>query len=156
MLFQEHVYKFMYVALQEAEKAVELNEVPIGAVVVYQNRIIGRGHNQVEMLKDSTAHAEMLAITAASNNLQSKFLDQCDLYVTLEPCVMCCGAILLTRINNIYFGTYEPKFGASGSLFNILESGKYNHKPNVFSGIYADESKLLIEKFFLQKRNVSK
>ena len=156
MLFQEHVYKFMYAALQEAEKAVELNEVPIGAVVVHQNKIIGRGFNQVEMLKDSTAHAEMLAITAASNHLQSKFLDQCDLYVTLEPCVMCCGAILLTRINNIYFGTYEPKFGASGSLFNILESGKYNHKPNVFSGIYADESKLLIEKFFLQKRDESK
>ncbi|MCX6173605.1 MAG: nucleoside deaminase [Ignavibacteriales bacterium] len=156
MLFQEQVYKFMYAALQEAEKAVELNEVPIGAVVVHQNKIIGRGHNQVEMLKDSTAHAEMLAITAASNHLQSKFLDQCDLYVTLEPCVMCCGAILLTRINNIYFGIYEPKFGASGSLFNILESGKYNHKPNVFSGIYADESKHLIEKFFLQKRNESK
>jgi len=146
----------MYTALQEAEKAGELNEVPIGAVVVYQNRIIGRGHNQIEMLKDSTAHAEMIAITAASNSLQSKFLDQCDLYVTLEPCVMCCGAILLTKMNNIFFGTHEPKFGASGSLFNILESGKYNHKPNVYSGIYADESKLLIEKFFQQKRNESK
>jgi len=153
MLFPEHVYKFMYAALQEAEKAAELNEVPIGAVVVHQNKIIGRGYNQVELLKDSTAHAEMIAITAASNHLQSKFLDQCDLYVTLEPCVMCCGAILLSRINNIYFGIHEPKFGASGSLFNILESGKYNHKPNVFSGIYADESKLLIEKFFQQKRN---
>ena len=153
MLFPEHVYKFMYAALQEAEKAAELNEVPIGAVVVDQNKIIGRGFNQVEMLKDSTAHAEMLAITAASNHLQSKFLDQCDLYVTLEPCVMCCGAILLSRINNIYFGIHEPKFGASGSLFNILESGKYNHKPNVFSGVYADESKLLVENFFLRKRN---
>lgn len=143
----------MYTALQEAEKAVELNEVPIGAVVVHKNKIIGRGFNQVEMLKDSTAHAEMLAITAASNHLQSKFLDQCDLYVTLEPCVMCCGAILLSRINNIYFGIHEPKFGASGSLFNILESGKYNHKPNVFSGVYADESKLLVENFFLKKRD---
>ncbi|NJD22071.1 MAG: nucleoside deaminase [Melioribacter sp.] len=156
MLFQEHVYKFMYAALQEAEKAAESNEVPIGAVVVHQNKIIGRGFNQVEMLKDSTAHAEMLAITAASNHLQSKFLEQCDLYVTLEPCVMCCGAILLSRINNIFFGIHEPKFGASGSLFNILESGKYNHKPNVFSGIYADESKLLIENFFLRKRDQMK
>ena len=156
MLFPEHVYKFMYAALQEAEKAVELNEVPIGAVVVHQNKIIGRGFNQVEMLKDSTAHAEMLAITAASNHLQSKFLDKCDLYVTLEPCVMCCGAILLSRINNIYFGIQEPKFGASGSLFNILESGKYNHKPNVFSGIYADESKLLVEHFFFKKRKETK
>ncbi len=153
MLFPEHVYKFMYAALQEAEKAAELNEVPIGAVVVHQNKIIGRGFNQVEMLKDSTAHAEMLAITAASNHLQSKFLVQCDLYVTLEPCVMCCGAILLSRVTNIYFGIQEPKFGASGSLFNILESGKYNHKPNVFSGVYADESKLLVENFFLKKRD---
>ncbi len=152
MLFQEHVYKFMFAALQEAEKAVELNEVPIGAVVVHQNKIIGRGFNQVEMLKDATAHAEMLAITAASDHLQSKFLDKCDLYVTLEPCVMCCGAILLSRINNIYFGIQEPKFGAAGSLFNILESGKYNHRPNVFSGIYADESKLLVENFFLKKK----
>lgn len=152
MIFSEHVYKNMFAALQEAEKAIELNEVPIGAVVVYQNKIIGRGFNQTEMLNDATAHAEMLAITAASNHLGSKFLDECDLYVTVEPCVMCSGAILLSRIKNLYFGTLEPKFGACGSLFNIVESGKYNHKPNVFSGIYSDESKYLLEKFFQQKR----
>lgn len=153
MLFPEQVYKFMYTALQEAEKALKLNEVPIGAVIVHQNKIIGKGFNQTEMLKDSTAHAEMLAITAASNHLQKKFLDDCDLFVTVEPCVMCCGAILLTRINNIYFGTFEPKFGACGSLFNIIDSGKYNHKPNVFSGIYSEESKSLLENFFQQKRS---
>jgi len=152
MIFPEQVYKFMFVALQEAEKALKMNEVPIGAVIVHKDKITGRGFNQTEMLKDSTAHAEMIAITASSNHLQSKFLDECDLYVTVEPCVMCCGAILLTRIKNIYFGTYEPKFGGSGSLFNILESGKYNHKPNVFNGIYSDESKTLLEKFFKQKR----
>jgi tRNA(adenine34) deaminase len=152
MIFPEHVYKNMFAALQEAEKAFELDEVPIGAVVVYQNKIIGRGFNQTEMLKDATAHAEMIALTAASNNLGSKILDECDLYVTVEPCVMCSGAILLTRIKNLYFGTQEPKFGACGSLFNIVESGKYNHKPNLFSGIYSDESKYLLEKFFQKKR----
>ncbi len=152
MIFPEHVYKFMFAALNEAEKAFEQDEVPIGAVVVHQNKIIGRGFNQTEMLKDSTAHAEMLAITAASNHLQSKFLDECDLYVSVEPCVMCSGAILLSRINNLYFATFEPKFGACGSLFNIIESNKYNHKPNVFSGIYTEESKTLLEKFFQKKR----
>jgi tRNA(adenine34) deaminase len=152
MIFPEHVYKNMFAALQEAERAFELNEVPIGAVVVHQNKIIGRGYNQTEMLNDATAHAEMIAITAASNHLGSKLLDECDLYVTVEPCVMCSGAILLSRINNLYFGTLEPKFGACGSLFNIIESGKYNHKPNLFSGVYSDESKYLLEKFFIQKR----
>jgi tRNA(adenine34) deaminase len=152
MIFPEHVYKFMFSALQEAEQAYELNEVPIGAIVVHQNKIIGRGFNQTEMLKDSTAHAEILAITAASNHLQSKLLDECDLYVTVEPCVMCSGAILLSRIKNLYFATYEPKFGACGSLFNIIESGKYNYKPEVYSGIYSEESKTLLENFFQQKR----
>lgn len=152
MIFPEHVYKNMFAALQEAEKAFELNEVPIGAVVVYENKIIGRGFNQTEMLNDATAHAEMLAITAASNHLGSKLLDECDLYVTVEPCVMCSGAILLSRIKNLYFGTLEPKFGACGSLYNIIEGGKYNHKPNVFSGIYSDESKYLLENFFQQRR----
>jgi tRNA(adenine34) deaminase len=152
MLFPEHVYKNMYAALQEAEKALRAEEVPIGAVVVHQNKIIGRGYNQTDMLKDATAHAEMLAITAASNNLASKLLEECDLYVTVEPCVMCCGAILLSRIKNLYFGTFEPKFGACGSIFNIIESDKYNHKPAVFSGVYSDESKYLLENFFRQKR----
>ncbi len=153
MLFEKHIYKYMYAALQEAEKAFEANEVPVGAVVVYQNRIIGRGFNQTEMLKDSTAHAEMLAITAASNHLQNKILNECDIYVTVEPCLMCSGAILLSRIRNLYFGTFEPKFGACGSLFNVIETEKYNHKVNVFSGIYANESKNLIEQFFKQKRD---
>lgn len=152
MLFPEFVYKFMYAALQEAERAFNEKEVPIGAVIVHNDKIIGRGFNQTEKLKDPTAHAEMIAITAAANHLQDWRLNECDLYVTAEPCVMCTGAILLSRIKNIYFGTYEPKFGACGSLFNIIESNKYNHKPNVYSGIYSDESKSLLEKFFLLKR----
>jgi len=154
MLFSEEVYKNMYAALQQAELASDTDEVPIGAVIVNQGKIIGRGYNQTEMLKDATAHAEMIAITAASNNLQSKYLDECELYVTVEPCVMCAGAILLSRINKIYFGTFEPKFGACGSLFNITSSGKYNHTPEVYSGVYAEESKTLLENFFLKKRNV--
>jgi len=152
LLFPEHVYKFMYAALQEAEAALEKNEVPIGAVVVYNNKIIGKGFNQTETLNDATAHAEMLALTAASNHLQSKVLDECDIYVTLEPCVMCTGAILLSRIKNLYFATFEPKFGACGSLYNIASDNKYNHTLNVFSGIYADESKTLLKDFFKTKR----
>lgn len=153
MLFPEQVYKFMYAALQEAEKALELNEVPIGAVVVHNNRIIGKGYNQTELLKDPTAHAEMLAITAACNHLQSKILDECDLYVMAEPCIMCSGAILLSRIKNLYFSVFEPKFGASGSLLNLIEKNKYNHKINVYSGIYADESKAMLNKFFKTLRD---
>jgi len=142
----------MMSALKEAEKAFDMGEVPIGAVVVHENKIIGKGYNQTESLNDATAHAEMLAITAASNRLQSKVLDNCDLYVTVEPCVMCAGAILLSRIKNVYFGTYEPKFGASGSLYNMLESNKYNHKINVYSGIHAEESKSLMSAFFNKLR----
>ena len=141
----------MYSALQEAELAMDKDEVPIGVVVVHRGKIVGRGYNQTEMLNDATAHAEMIAITAASNHLQTKFLEECEIYVTVEPCVMCAGAILLSRIKKIYFGTFEPKFGACGSLFNLLESGKYNHNPEVYSGIYADESKSLLENFFLKK-----
>jgi tRNA(adenine34) deaminase len=152
MLFKEYVYKFMYAALQEAEQAYEQDEVPIGAVIVHNNKIIGKGYNQTERLKDPTAHAEMIAITAAANNLQSKFLEECDLYITVEPCVMCAGAILLSRIRNIYFGTLEPKFGACGSLFNIIESGKYNHSPNVYSGIYSEEAKSMLENYFRKRR----
>lgn len=145
----------MYAALQEAEKAYEQDEVPIGAVIVHNNRIIGRGFNQSEKLNDPTAHAEMIAITAAANNLKSRVLEECDLYITVEPCVMCAGAILLSRIRSIYFGTFESKFGACGSLFNIIESGKYNHKPNLYSGIYSDESKSLLENYFRKKRSKS-
>ena len=144
----------MYSALMEAEKAFESKEIPIGAIVVFENKIIGRGYNQTELLKDSTAHAEMLALTAASNYLQSKFLDNCDLYVTVEPCLMCSGAILLTRIKNLYFGALEPKFGACGSLYNVVQDNKYNHKPNVYSGIYSGEAQKLLEKFFSSKRSV--
>jgi len=142
----------MFAALQEAEKALEEDEIPIGAVVVYENKIIGRGYNQSQRLNDATAHAEILAITAASNYLNSKILDMCDIYITMEPCVMCAGAILNARIRRVYFSAFEPKYGAAGSLYNLLENNKYNHDISVFSGIYCDESKHLMQSFFLKKR----
>lgn len=152
MLFREEDYKFMFAALTEAEKALAIEEVPIGAVVVHNNRIIGRGHNQTELLNDATAHAEMLALTAASNHLKSKQLTDCDIYVTIEPCLMCAGAIQLARINTLYFGALEPKFGACGSLYNVIEGAKYNHKVEVFSGIYENEASNLMREFFERQR----
>jgi tRNA(adenine34) deaminase len=155
MLFSEDSYKFMFAALQEAENALSEDEVPVGAVVVHQNRIIGRGYNQIERLKDATAHAEMIALTSASNTLSNWRLNECDIYVTLEPCIMCTGAMLSSRIKNIYFAAFDPKFGACGSLYNLASEGKYNHKINVYSGIYSQESESLLQSFFVKKRNKS-
>jgi tRNA(adenine34) deaminase len=150
MIFNEETYKFMFAALQEAEKAFEEKEVPVGAVIVKKNRIIGRGYNQVEKLKDATAHAEMIALTAAANHLGNWRLNECSIYVTLEPCIMCTGAMLSSRINELFFSTFDPKFGACGSVYNLAEDGKTNHKIKVYSGIYAEESKKLLQDFFLK------
>ncbi|MBZ0198848.1 MAG: tRNA adenosine(34) deaminase TadA [Ignavibacteriaceae bacterium] len=152
MNFSEDCYRFMYAALQEAEKAFEEKEVPVGAVVVHQNKIIGRGYNQVERLNDATAHAEMIALTAASNNLNNWRLNECDIYVTLEPCVMCTGALLASRINNLYFASFDPKFGACGSLYNLASEGKYNHTIKIYSGILSSESEQILKNFFEVKR----
>jgi len=143
----------MYAALQDAEIALAENEVPVGAVVVKEDKIIGRGYNQVERLKDATAHAEMIALTAASNHLQNWRLEGCSIFVTLEPCTMCTGAMLASRIDELYFATYDPKFGACGSLYNLAEDAKTNHKIKIYSGIYAEESKKLVKQFFAQLRN---
>jgi tRNA(adenine34) deaminase len=153
MLFTEDNYKHMFTALQLAETAMYENEVPVGAVVVFNNKPIGKGYNQVNKLNDATAHAEMIAITSASNQLQTSILTECDLYVTLEPCIMCIGAALNSRIKNIYFSIFDPKFGACGSLYNLAVDGKYNHKINIFSGIYEDESRNLMKRFFHNLRN---
>jgi tRNA(adenine34) deaminase len=156
MLFTEDTDRFMFAALQEAEKALEDNEVPIGAVVVKDNKIIGRGYNQVEKLKDATAHAEMIALTSASNTIGKWRLNDCSIYVTLEPCIMCTGALLASRINNLFFSTFDTKFGACGSLHNLAEDSKTNHKINVYSGIYSDESKKLLQEFFNNLKNKNK
>lgn len=142
----------MSAALQEAGKALEQDEVPIGAVVVFENKIIGRGFNQVERLKDATAHAEMIAITAAENHIGDWRLSDCDIYVTVEPCLMCAGAILSSRIKRIFFGVFDPKFGACGSLYNVAQEGKINHKAEVYSGLLDRESSSLLQDFFKKKR----
>lgn len=152
MLFSEDSYRYMYAALQEAQKAFNDDEVPVGAVVVHKNRIIGRGYNQVEKLKDATAHAEMIAITSASNNLQNWRLNECSIYVTLEPCIMCTGALLSSRINELYFAANDIKFGACGSIHNLAENSKTNHTIKVYSGVLAKESEVLLKEFFNKKR----
>ncbi|MCH8171108.1 MAG: nucleoside deaminase [Bacteroidetes bacterium] len=152
-MFSKKVYDFMFAALQEAEQAFEEDEVPVGAVVTYENKIIGRGYNQVEKLKDPTAHAEMIAITSAANHLNNWRLDECDIYITLEPCIMCTGAILLSRVKNLNFSTFDSKFGACGSVYNLIEEKKYNHSLKVYAGIYETESKNLLGKFFQKIRN---
>jgi tRNA(adenine34) deaminase len=156
MPFPDKTYKFMFSALQEAGEALEQNEVPVGAVVVYKNRIIGRGYNQVEKLKDPTAHAEMIAITAAAGYLGDWRLNECDIFVSLEPCIMCAGALLASRIKNLYFSTFDPKYGACGSLYNVAAEGKYNHKVNVYSGLLAEESMHLLKMFFEKARQSEK
>ncbi len=148
MIFSEQTYRFMYAALQEAEKALDDNEVPVGAVVVKDNKIIGRGYNQVERLKDATAHAEMIALTAASNHIGEWRLEGASIFVTLEPCTMCTGALLVARVSELYFASYDTKFGACGSLYNLAEDGRTNHTIKVYSGVYADESKKMLQQFF--------
>lgn len=156
MLFSEDKYRFMYSALQEAEKAFEEDEVPVGAVVVHNNRIIGRGYNQIEKLKDATAHAEMIALTSASNHIGNWRLNECSIYVTLEPCIMCTGALLASRISELYFAASDTKFGACGSVHNLAEESKTNHIIKVYSGILAKESEDLLKSFFTKKRVAAK
>jgi len=135
-------------ALREAEKAYEQDEVPVGAVVVHKGKVIGRGYNQIERLQDPTAHAEMIAITAATNNLQSRRLEECILYVTLEPCPMCAGAIVLSRIPTLVFATFDPKAGACGTLYNIVHDKRLNHSVHVISGVCDRESEEYLKGFF--------
>jgi tRNA(adenine34) deaminase len=138
---------FMKQAIQLAEQAFEEDEVPIGAIVVCRNRIIGRGYNQVEKLKDSTAHAEMLAITAASDYLGSKHLTECTLYVTIEPCPMCAGALRWVQVPAVVYGASEPKTGYSRFGPEMLHP-----KTQVSRGVLADECAELMRRFFNQKR----
>ena len=126
---------FMREALKHARIAADNDEVPVGAVIVHEGKIIARAHNQVETLKDPTAHAEMIAITQASASLESKWLSECALYVTLEPCSMCAGALVLARIRRICFGAADPKTGACGSVLDIVGHEPLNHHPEVESGI---------------------
>jgi tRNA(adenine34) deaminase len=139
---------FMREALKEAAKAFDIGEVPVGAVVVSNNRIIARAHNQTEKLTDATAHAEMLAITAAANYLGSKYLSECTLYVTLEPCVMCAGALHWTQLEKLVFGASDIQRG-----YSIVSTPLLHPRTEVVKGIKAEESKKLINDFFKRIRN---
>jgi tRNA(adenine34) deaminase len=139
-------------ALKEAQEAFEENEIPVGAVIVHEDKIIGRGHNQVECLQDPTAHAEILALTSATNFLKTKWLNGTSMYVTIEPCSMCAGAMVLSRIKNLYFGAKDPKTGACGSVLNIVNHKKLNHRLKIVSGILERESSSLLKDFFKNKR----
>lgn len=144
---------WMKYALKEAEKAFDGKEVPVGCIIVCENRIIAKAHNQVETLTDPTAHAEMMALTSAFDALKTKQLKGCSMYVTLEPCSMCAGALVLSRLENLYFGAFDNKTGACGSVLNITNHNHLNHKINVYGGILDAECSSLIKSFFTEKRN---
>ncbi|MEO7933680.1 MAG: tRNA adenosine(34) deaminase TadA [Chthoniobacterales bacterium] len=147
---------FMGEALRQAHRAGEADEVPIGAVVVREGKIIARASNQVETLKDATAHAEMLAITQAESVLDDWRLADCDLYVTKEPCPMCAGALVHARLRRVIFGCGDAKGGAAGGLLNLLQMPQLNHRCEITSGVRQDECRSLLQDFFLEKRNASK
>ncbi len=139
-------------ALKQAKLGFDPDEVPVGAVIVHERRIIARAFNQVETLKDPTAHAEMIAITQATAALSSKWLADCTLYVTVEPCSMCAGAIVLARLSRLCFGAADLKTGACGSLSNIVRSGQLNHQVEIIPSVLSDECGALMSTFFQQKR----
>ncbi|MDD5080230.1 MAG: tRNA adenosine(34) deaminase TadA [Candidatus Omnitrophica bacterium] len=143
---------FMSEALREAEKAFAKDEVPVGCVIVCRGKIIARGHNQVELLKDPTAHAEMIALTSAAGYMGSKWLNDAVLYATIEPCSMCAGALVLARVKQVVFGAADPKTGACGSVVNIAGNKKLNHRIKITRGILKEECALLLKEFFKNKR----
>ena len=143
---------FMREALREAQKAFEKDEVPVGAVIVHEGKVIARAHNQNVMLKDPTAHAEMVAITEAAAHLQSERLLKTDLYVTIEPCAMCAGALVLARVRRIVFGAKDLKAGACGSVVNIAHHSKLNHRIQIIGGVLESDCRRLLQEFFKKKR----
>lgn len=150
-LWEDHC-QWMRYALQQAEQAFEEEEVPVGAVIVHEGRIIGEGRNQREVLRDPTAHAEMLAITQAAETLKSWRLLDCTLYVTLEPCPMCAGAIVQARIPRVIYGTTDPKAGACDTLYRITCDERLNHQAYVAGGVMAQECSQLLKDFFAAQR----
>jgi tRNA(adenine34) deaminase len=147
---------YMLRALQEAQAALAEDEVPIGAVIVHEERVIGSAHNQRETLSDPTAHAEILAITQAAAALEDWRLEGCTLYVTLEPCIMCCGAILLARIPTVVYGATDPKAGAAQSLFHLLTDERLNHRAKVIPGVLAQPCGEILTQFFQAQRRLGK
>lgn len=148
--FRSHEY-YMQLAIAEAEKAFKSDEVPVGVIIVYENSIIAKAHNQRELLSDPTAHAEMIAITQASAYLQNWRLSNTTVYVTLEPCTMCAGALVQARAKNLVYGAKDEKNGACESTVNLVNDPRFNHRLNVVSGVLENECSLLLKQFFLEK-----
>lgn len=145
--------QFMRVALDAARTAEENGDVPIGAVIVYQDRIIAKAYNQREQLQDPTAHAEIIALTQAAEFVGSWRLEGCTMYVTLEPCCMCAGALVLARMDRLVYGCDDPKAGACKSLYNIVQDERLNHRLEVTAGVLAADCTAILQDFFLRRRN---
>ena len=144
--------KFMDEALRLARRAAEEGEVPVGAVIVHEGQVIARAHNQVELLHDATAHAEMIAITQAAEALENWRLEGAELFVTLEPCAMCAGALVLSRVSRIVYGADDPVAGACGSVFNIVAEKRLNHRIPVVKGVLGERSSTMLKEFFRSRR----
>jgi len=144
--------RYMKTAIEQAKIAEENGDVPIGAVIVYKNQIIGKAYNQREQLNDPTAHAEIIALTQAAAFMESWHLNGCTMYVTLEPCPMCAGALVLSRMDRLVFGCDDPKTGACKSLYNIVQDERLNHRLEVTSGILAEDCSKLLQDFFQRRR----
>ncbi len=152
MVPDEH---WMTLALQEAEAAKADGEVPVGCVIVHENRVIGRGRNRTEGLQDPTAHAEIVALSAAASTLGNWRLSGATVYITLEPCLMCCGALVLARPDRVVFGASDPKFGCLGSRYDIAADNRFNHRFAVTGGVMAEDSARLLRGFFRQRRSAA-
>ena len=143
---------YMLEALKEAQRAFDSDEVPVGAVIVHEGKIIGRAHNQIKLLKDPTAHAEMIAITQAASYLANERLINTTIYVTIEPCSMCAGALVLARVKRLVYGADDPRTGGCGSVFNIADNKKLNHRLKIDKGVLEKECAWLLKEFFKNKR----
>ncbi|MHC4394037.1 MAG: tRNA adenosine(34) deaminase TadA [Planctomycetota bacterium] len=148
--------RFMEMAIESARIAEDNGDVPIGAVIVREGEIIGKAYNQREQLQDPTAHAEIIALTQAAAALENWHLNGCTMYVTLEPCCMCAGALVLSRMDRVVFGCFDPKAGACGSLYNIVTDERLNHQIEVTSGILADQCSQQLQNFFQKRRQRNK
>lgn len=153
----EEKKKYMQLAFEQARKAEAKGEVPIGAILVApEGQVIGEGYNRRELDQDATQHAEMMAIRQGCEKLNTWRLLDCSLFITLEPCPMCAGAIINSRIKNVFYGALDPKAGAAGSVVNLFEVNKFNHHPNVIRGLYRDEASQMLKSFFREIRNKQK
>lgn len=149
----QHHQKYMVQAFKLAEEAYDEGEIPVGAVIVHDDRIIGKGYNQIQRLTDPTAHAEILAISAACSTIENKYLENCAIYVTKEPCPMCAGALVWSKIDRIIYGASDAKAGACGSVFNLASNNKLNHRIEVIQGVMERDCESILKQFFTDRRS---